>query len=355
MTTTRSKKLTKEKLAFSLLKAEGICPLEAAQLILELSRECKMKGRRSVKNHLERIRQSAKTGAKLIKKSEESVTFEEAMIFSWKQKKHRRKRTRNEILYMMKSLIRKFPELRKKKMRTITTENCRKYIEKGFKTPRQKYKARLVISGIFNTAIKQNWCVENPTKKIDPPVIKEQTIRILSPDDIERLLGTCEQDEHRSCLVPVALMLYAGIRPTEVQRVTWDDINLEEKVITLSPNHTKTGGTRHVSIMPPLEKILSSYYGSTRKSVCPKNWTVKWRDVRAAAGWVPKKREWQQDCLRHTFASYHAKYFRDYNLLQWEMGHRSSELLRTRYLNMAGVTQENAEQFWTGKKLVPIG
>ena len=45
-------------------------------------------------------------------------------------------------------------------------------------------------------------------------------------------------------------------------------------------------------------------------------------------------------------AFYHAKHFKDYNLLQMEMGHRSSSLLRTRYLNMKGISPQTATRFW---------
>ena len=31
---------------------------------------------------------------------------------------------------------------------------------------------------------------------------------------------------------------------------------------------------------------------------------------------------WQPDVLRHTFAGYHLRYFRDYTALQYETGHR---------------------------------
>lgn len=66
------------------------------------------------------------------------------------------------------------------------------------------------------------------------------------------------------------------------------------------------------------------------------------------AGWGLHNRfgEWSADALRHTYASYHAKWFRDFSLLQLEMGHRSSSLLRERYLNMEGVSRDRARLFW---------
>ena len=46
---------------------------------------------------------------------------------------------------------------------------------------------------------------------------------------------------------------------------------------------------------------------------------------------------WQPDVLRHTFATHHLATFRNYAELQLEMGHRSAELLRTRYIAMERV------------------
>ena len=46
---------------------------------------------------------------------------------------------------------------------------------------------------------------------------------------------------------------------------------------------------------------------------------------------------WQPDVLRHTFATHHLATFRNYAELQLEMGHRSIELLRTRYIAIEGM------------------
>lgn len=49
------------------------------------------------------------------------------------------------------------------------------------------------------------------------------------------------------------------------------------------------------------------------------------------------RRNRQPDVLRHTFATHRLVTFRDYDELQIEMGHRSAEPLRTRYIAMEGV------------------
>ena len=72
----------------------------------------------------------------------------------------------------------------------------------------------------------------------------------------------------------------------------------------------------------------------------PRNWQNRWRALRRAAGFT----DWQPDVCRHTFASNHAAYFRDLGALQLEMGHRSADLLRSRYLNLPQVNQ--AKVYW---------
>ena len=72
----------------------------------------------------------------------------------------------------------------------------------------------------------------------------------------------------------------------------------------------------------------------------PHNWQKRWQALRRAAGFT----HWQPDVCRHTFASYHAAYFKDLPELQLEMGHRNANLLLSRYLNLPQV--KHAKAFW---------
>ena len=47
---------------------------------------------------------------------------------------------------------------------------------------------------------------------------------------------------------------------------------------------------------------------------------------------------------RHSFASYHAAMYRNLHELQLQMGHRSTDLLRTRYLVVPAAY--TAKRFW---------
>ena len=141
----------------------------------------------------------------------------------------------------------------------------------------------------------------------------------------------------------VGMMLYAGIRPHEVARLTWAQVDLRERAIYILPRHSKTGGARRVTIHRPLMRILSRHQKPDTETICPANWLSHWHKLRHASGWG-RDRKWPQDALRHTFASYHLSHFRSFAELQLEIGHRDATLLRTRYVDQRGV--RNARAFW---------
>ena len=63
---------------------------------------------------------------------------------------------------------------------------------------------------------------------MEVPKPKETRIHILKPEEITRLLHTAERYRDGKCLAAVGMMLYAGIRPHEVARLTWDEVDLED-------------------------------------------------------------------------------------------------------------------------------
>ena len=246
--------------------------------------------------------------------------------------------------------MRKCIGLSNKKVHSITSIQCKEYIETSFSTPRQRKKARLILSAVFSTAKKRGWCSKNPIADVETPVVREKRIKILTFEEITRLVQTAKQYDNGSCLAAVGLMLYAGVRPNEVARLSWEQIDLKRGHIYILPQHSKTGGARRITIQKPLLQLLLNCQRDISIKICPKNWIKNWQKLRHLAGWG-KQHPWTPDVLRHTFASYHLEQFRSYELLQYAMGHSSSTLLRTRYIDATGV--ENAALFWGEQKITP--
>lgn len=207
----------------------------------------------------------------------------------------------------------------------------------------QRRKARAILSGIFSTAIRHGWCDNNPVSQVEVPCVHENSLPILTRQEIEQINSTAKSYRNGACAAAVGMMLYAGVRPYEVSRLTWKHVDLESRAIYIRPQHSKTGGARRISIHGPLLRILQENRRGESEGICPPNWLFHWRELRRIAGWNGAK-VWRQDALRHTFASYHLSYFRSYAELQCEIGHRDASLLRTRYVDMRGV--QNAASFW---------
>ena len=192
----------------------------------------------------------------------------------------------------------------------------------------------------FQFAFRKEWCEKNPIKRIERKRVIEKEIKPLTLAEVTRLLKTASIV--KNCSAIVALMTLAGICPREEIRLEWNDIDLCENSIKVRSLCSKTGGVRHVEICPNLKNILSNS-NKTGSRICPKNWKVKWRRIRHNAGF---KNRWVQDVLRHTYASFYAKYYHDLSRPQLNMGHHNQYLLRSRYINMSGIKSLSARNFF---------
>ena len=326
---------TDHQAALAILNATGVPVLEAAIL----AKEALATNRGSIR----RARRCLAAGAEALRQQERTVSFEQAVAAALEARKDRRTRTVYDFRYFTRRFMKRCAGLARRRVRSITPQECSEYIETAFDTPRQRQKARLILSGVFGTAVKRGWCDANPVARVEAPRVVEQPVPVLTPQEIGEITTTAEAYQGGSCAAAVGMMLYAGIRPHEVARLTWAQVDLQARAIYILPRHSKTGGARRVTIHRPLQRILKSHKRAENEKICPRNWLRHWRELRRASGWGGG-RKWPQDALRHTFASYHLSHFRSYAELQVEIGHRDATLLRTRYVDQRGV--QGAARFW---------
>lgn len=337
--------------ARAILSKTGLSLVDAARLVLDL-KEAAGRARK-----VESLRRVIRLGGEALKKSRATVSFYRLYEEFFRDNDGLRSRTVGDYRQILGRTAERYPNFWKWRVRRVSTEDIHEILRLVFPTPRQRFKARAVFHALFSYAEKRRWIAQNPVSSILPPRLKEQEIIPLSLPEIHRLLFAARTVDNGECLAPIAIMLFAGIRPREVERLSWGDIDFEEGVISVASRHAKTGGARHVTILKPLREILSECLAKIntselpRKRITPLNWEKRWKGVRLAAGWSGEDHRWQQDVLRHTFASYHAKYFKNFQLLQCEMGHANANLLRTRYISMCGVTRVAAAQFWNAEVL----
>ena len=279
----------------------------------------------------------------------QDVSFEKALRCCLEEKSHRAAYTLRDIRQTMGALMRAYPELARVPIAELNAAQCREMLQGCFgHSPTRMKKARDNLSGVFSVAIRHEWCANNPINKIAEPRLQERQIKPLSMAQMKCLMSTAHQKEHVACLPAAALMLYAGIRPEELRRLSWGALNWEERELRLAARHSQPGGARCVPLWAPVLRGLRAHRPTDASlMICPPNWVRRWRHLRQQSGFE----RWVPDVLRHTYASYHVKHFRDLPALQLAMGHRDPHLLYTRYINLEGVTRKNARAFWAGEVL----
>lgn len=326
-----------EYAAVVILRETGASVLEAAILAKDALRESR--------GHIRRARKCLQLGNQELQKQGRTATFRKAAAEALNARQDRRQRTQVDFRYICRRFMKRCPGLAERRVRSIHPSECYNWLEKAFKSPAQRRKARAILSGVFTTACKRGWCDTNPVKGVDNPTVIEHKVPILQPEEISAILEAGKTYRGGICYAAVGMMLYAGIRPNEVTRLTWKQVDLNNCAIYILPRHSKTGGARRVTIHPPLLSILKMQRGSDSEKICPCNWQYHWRELRTLAGWKHSTHPWPQDALRHTFASYHLCHFHSYEELQCEIGHRDASLLRTRYVDQRDVV--NAAAFWS--------
>ena len=321
-------------IAKSLLAGTGVSENDAARLTLEAIETLgELATGTSHTELVTLLRRVIQAGVAAVKAAEHTVTLSVAAWASVEARKDLRPTTRRDLRHFVRRILR-VEGAADMPLRSMSTADCKRILAAAFGSSPSSYrKGRVILSSVFSYGIRQEWADSNPVTRIEVPSVQEKPIEPLTPKEVEKLQATASRPEFRDMRFSLSLMLYGGIRPTEVSRLQAGDINWEEGHVIIRPRASKTGGGRAV----PLRGVRGI---RKHERFIPRNWKRRWQALRRAAGF----RHWVPDVCRHTFATYHAAMFRNLPELQLEMGHRDTSLLRSRY--MVPARRKDAASFW---------
>lgn len=165
------------------------------------------------------------------------------------------------------------------------------------------------IRAIFGDQVKSGTIKTNPCANVHQPKTRnDDEVTIFTPDQCRAIFDACKvyQDgmsrDCRDCVAAFAILIFAGIRPAELTRLTWDNVNLQTGFIRLSGAVTKTGRTRNAHISDTLRAWLETVPADQREGkIIPNDWRRKSARVRKSAGIEGHE---YQDAPRHTFGSF---------------------------------------------------
>lgn len=195
---------------------------------------------------------------------------------------------------------------------------------------------RALLSLVYRLGIESGKVKENPARLVKHRQENNARVRWLSNEEEVRL-RTYIQNTCPEHIPELDLALHTGMRLGEMYSLTWENVNMSRKVLTIA--RSKNGETRHV----PLNATALFALGELRKRSEGAGSVVRNLDGEPFAGpryWfepaLPKAkiRRFSWHCLRHTFASRLVMAGVDLRTVQELMGHKSIEMT-VRYSHLA--------------------
>lgn len=263
--------------------------------------------------------------------------------------------TRSQLRYVLKSLTSHFGSAC---MAGINHREIEAWLAGVQGGPTTRYNHFRVGRRFFQWAV--DWLEElprNPFKKVARPAQKNfENITVLTADQMQKCLHAAEaleEPERSRILGYLCLGGFAGLRTAEILHARWEDIDLKSgEIYVRQPKRVKGWRPRYVAIQPALRRHLQPLMaGMNLKDgqngepkprgkqgtfshdftrVMPGGqrtlWTIRCK-IKDAMGWD----SWPDNCLRHSFGTYHLAKHKDLAKLRTEMGHESEDITRKHY------------------------
>lgn len=230
---------------------------------------------------------------------------------------------------------------------SIGLANINAYLLRTAASPGTHNTKRKHLCTFFNFCKAHDWISKNPVEKV---IRKKETIdvHVAKPEQIHRLLTNtydCLGEPAASSMrAYLSLAAFAGIRPEEIHRLDWRDINLDQDVVYISKATSKTNDDREVPILPNCRAWLLTCSHRSGAVASKGSFATRFLKLREASGirtWRQPGEVWPHDVLRHTFGSSWLAIHKNRPLLAEIMGN-SVGIITRHYKRTLSLTQAEA-------------
>lgn len=275
-----------------------------------------------------------------------SLTDAVTRYLTEKRSQNRRKATISELESITELLTKHYGA---KQVHEVNADDLTALIFVKELKPRTQKHRRTKFGQFFNWAVKRRYCVRNPVSLIDVPMIDDTDPEAYGVSEVRALLSAARNYKQGRMLPYLVFGFFVGLRPTEIRRINWTVVNLEEKIVRLDGKMAKTRARRPIHL---LDNVVSWLLPLVGKAICPPNWRKDLDSVRRLAGFKgsfkrkadASLKRWIFDGLRHTALSYHFAMFNDENETAKWAGN-SPEVFHSKY--KALVTNKEAREYWS--------
>ena len=205
---------------------------------------------------------------------------------------------------------------------------------KRYRTLSSKRTFRTIFSMFFRWAVRHHYCLENPCNRLDKLPKDTSQIVALSLQESKRLLHAAMLFQEGGAVAPIAIALFAGLRPSELRDLKPGNV-LKDR-IRVAGGKMRRKIKRSVPILPVLAKWLKEY---SLKGL-PKGWGYKMKTIKQAT----RAEKWVSDILRHTSITFQTERDRDEARTAFNCG-TSIDMMNRHYRDTVD-DDETIEEFW---------
>jgi len=240
----------------------------------------------------------------------------------------------NRYLQDVRSRLRRFAKAFSMPLSSITSALMDAWLRKVAEHPRTRNNFRQHIVTLFRWARDRGYLPREAQTEADRlPRVKDkgQDVQAFSPDALATLLRAAD-DTLRPYL---AIRAFAGVRDSEMKRLTWENIRFDQGVIEIRAQQAKTASRRLIPILGNLEAWLAPYRGRKGRI----SYANAERIARRIAG--EQNVQWVHNGLRHGFGSHRLAVTKDAALVAHEMGN-TERMVHRHYKELVTESQGKA-------------
>jgi integrase len=204
------------------------------------------------------------------------------------------------------------------------------------------------VRSVLAFGVKHGYLTTNPALLVQQIKRPRQPVKILPVKTVELMLRTA-QTSVPEVLPFLCVSLFTGARPEEISKLLWNDFNLEDKVLMIRPEISKTNRHRIINLSDNLIDWLATFQrregrrvmgGFTRATLGAAR-NKLWQKMREKQPDLP--RHAPHNALRHCYVSNYLMKHGRFDSLLLQSGH-SRAVMFEHYLNI--VANSDAEKYW---------
>jgi site-specific recombinase XerD len=231
----------------------------------------------------------------------------------------------------------------------IHIEKIKRNMVKAKKSPRSVQYCLAVIRQIFNHAFRHGvFSGENPVKKVKTPTVDNKRVRFLTKIEADTLLNALKKESTEMWEMAL-LSLHCGLRASEIFKLTWIDINIDQGLISVRGKGNKsrfaymTDQIKAMLLNKDIGKLDQLLYpapsGGQRREIS-RTYEKVIKDLGFNESVTDRRDKVVFHTLRHTYASWLVQQGVDLYVVKDRLGH-STMAMTERYSHLS---PGNAEQ-----------